>query len=65
VKVVAALEALDRALGARPEDAVGVEVQRALQNAHGGVVIARVKRAAGARCSGKRERDEQRDEKMS
>jgi hypothetical protein len=65
VEVVATLEALDRALGPGAEDAVGMQVQRALQDPHRRVVIAGVQGAPGARGGGQRKRDEQRDEKMS
>jgi chemotaxis response regulator CheB len=65
MEMVAALKATDRALRAGAVDAVGVQAQRALQDAHRGVVIAGVQRAARARRGRERQRDCKRDEKVS
>ena len=65
VEAVAALEAPDRAFGPGAEDPIGVQVQRALQDAHRVTMIAWVQGAARARHGRERDRDEQRDEKVS
>ena len=65
VEAMTVLEALDRVLRAWAEDPVGMQVQRALQHADRVAAIARVQRAARTRCGWQRQRDEQRDEKMS
>jgi hypothetical protein len=65
MQVMAALEALDRALGAGAEDPVGVQVQRALEHADRMAAVARMQRATRARRRGEQERDEQRDEEVS
>jgi hypothetical protein len=66
MQMVAALEALDRAPGARAEDPVGVQAERTLQHPDGWVVIAGVQRAARGGGRRKRERAHERDhEKMS
>jgi hypothetical protein len=62
---MAALEALDGALGSGPEDAVGMKAQRVLEAHDGTPVIARVEGTLSLSSGRDGERDEQRDEKMS
>jgi hypothetical protein len=63
--MMAALEALDRALGPGAEDAVRVNVQGMLEAHDGTPVVARMKGAPGLSSGRGGERDEQRHEKMS